>query len=55
MAMHDALVLPTADDNEIDKLTREFERPARLRTAAKNMQSRLLPSSIISCARTGKE
>ena len=32
---HSALVLLTADHNEIDKLTREFERPARLRTAAK--------------------
>jgi hypothetical protein len=29
---HSALVLLTADHNEIDKLTREFERPARLRS-----------------------
>jgi hypothetical protein len=50
-----SLVLRTADHNEIDKLMWEFERPARLRTAAKNMQSRLLPSSTISCARMRKE
>jgi hypothetical protein len=45
----------TADHNETDKLTREFERRARLRTEGKNMQSRLLPSSTISCARMRKE
>jgi hypothetical protein len=48
---HDVLVLLTADHNEIDKLTREFERPARLRTAAKECAVEIETSPAISCAR----